>query len=39
MCALAVLGEFEGRVRWVLHSDRGLCVRFLLGNYRFYVFE
>ena len=30
MCALAVLGEFEGRVRWVLHSVRGLCVRFLL---------
>jgi hypothetical protein len=39
MCALAVLGEFEGKVRWVLHSVRGLCVRFLLENYRFSVFE
>ena len=39
MCALAVLGEFEGRVRWVLHSIRGLCVGFLLENSRFSVFE
>lgn len=32
-------GEFEGRVRWVLHSIRGLCVGFLLENSRFSVFE
>lgn len=30
-------GEFEGRVRWVLHGNRGLCVRFLLENSRFSV--
>ena len=27
---LALLGEFGGRLRWVLHSNRGLCVRFWL---------
>jgi hypothetical protein len=35
----AVWGDFEGRVSWVLHSIRGLCVRFLLENSRFNVFE
>ena len=36
---LAVLGKFEGVVRWMLHSIRGLCARFLLENSRFNVFE
>ena len=27
MCALAVLGEFEGKVRWVLHGRIGrVCI-------------
>ena len=36
---LAVWRGFEGRVRLVLHGDRGLCVQFLLENCRFMVFE
>jgi len=36
---LAVWGEFEGMVRWVLHGIRGLCVRFCLEKADFSVSE
>ena len=38
-CVLAVWGEFEGRLRWVLHGIRGLRVRFCLEKADFSVSE